>query len=236
MEMGEIHFEFCLRYSLRPKNELKYLFVKFNMKVCNNCNIEDSDDKFCKDRSLCKKCKAEKSKYYYEENKDIISITNRDYKNKYQRKYYNLNKDIIFQKEKERYKNDVNFRLSKIYRNRMNSYLKGSENDMKYLQCSLNDFKEIIEKQLDNNMNWDNQGILWELDHVIPVSIFNLEILEHRNVCFHWCNYKPILKHHNRTKSNKINENYILEHSLLTKTYNNLNYIDIYEFYKQIFK
>lgn len=48
-------------------------------------------------------------------------------KNEYQKDYYLQNKTVILQKEKDKYNNDVQFRLSKIYRNRLNSYIKGEK-------------------------------------------------------------------------------------------------------------
>lgn len=83
-------------------------------------------------------------------------------------------------------------------------------------------------------MSWENRTEIWELDHVIPVSKFNLEIQEHKDICFHWCNLKPISKSKNRTKSNKIFEKLIKEHQefcLSYKLLHNLHYINIHEFY-----
>lgn len=227
------------------------------MKKCNKCNIEKDDIEFYKNKGKCKDCisiynrnyirnedskelKKLSNKKYYEKNKDTISIQNREYKNQYQRQYYKNNKLVIFEKEKERYNTDVQFRLSKIYRNIMNSYIKGEKNNMKYLQCNLDEFIKFIEIQFVDNMTWDNQGDIWELDHILPVSKFNLEIPEYKNICFHWCNYKPIFKSDNKKKSNNLVEKIIQEHNDFTfnfkKENNQLNYINIYEFYKIYFK
>lgn len=225
------------------------------MKICITCNIEQDDSEFYTKRNQCKNCrsiynkkyirsdnskklKQLSDKKYYEMNKEAISAHNREYKNQYSQEYYNKNKKIIFEKEKQRYKNDVQFRLSKIYRNRMNSYIKGEKDNMKYLQCNLDEFIKFIEIQFVDDMNWDNQSEVWELDHILPVSKFNLEILEHKNICFHWCNYKPILKTDNKKKSNKLVDNIIKEHTdfaLFFIKENNqlLNYINIYDFYKE---
>jgi len=111
------------------------------MKKCNRCNIIQEDTNFYiikNGKSLhskCKKCcsiinkenqqkrnkdkKKEYNKSYYSEYKADISLQNREHKNAYQREYYKNNKNMIFEKEKDRYNNDIKFRLSKIYRNRL---------------------------------------------------------------------------------------------------------------------
>lgn len=129
------------------------------MKLCNKCEIIKDDECFylikngTKLHSLCKLCcsiknkenlknrdKSKKKLYdmdYDSENKDKISLQNRERKNNYQREYYQLNKAKIFEKEKLKYQTDIQFRLSKIYRNRLNSYIKGEKDNIKYLKCSL---------------------------------------------------------------------------------------------------
>jgi hypothetical protein len=168
-----------------------------------------------------------------------ISLQNREQKNSYQREYYQLNKDKIFEKEKERYNNNIQFRLSKIYRNRLNSYIKSENDNMKYLKCTLMELKNFIEVQFIENMSWNNKGDIWELDHVIPISKFNLELPEHVETCFHWTNLKPIYKSENRIKSNKIFEKIIKSHREFSFNYNKthkLHYIDIYNFFIFNFK
>lgn len=230
------------------------------MKLCNKCEIIKDDECFylikngTKLHSLCKLCcsiknkennknrdKSKKQLYnvgYYSENKVKISLQNREQKNNYQKEYYQLNKDKIFENEKVRYQTDIQFRLSKIYRNRLNSYIKGENDNIKYLKCSLIELQNFIEIQFENNMNWDNRSDIWELDHIIPISKFNLENQIHKETCFHWCNLKPILKSDNRQKSNKLFEDIIKTHHEFTLHYSklhNLDYIDIYEFYIQNF-
>jgi hypothetical protein len=53
-------------------------------------------------------------------------------------------------------------------------------------------------------MNWNNHGIYWEIDHIIPCSRFNLEDEEQQKQCFHYSNLQPLTKTENRQKSNNI--------------------------------
>lgn len=226
------------------------------MKKCNKCNIIQEDINFYiikKGKSLHSKCKTccsiinkenqktrnkekknEYNKKYYSKFKSEISLKNREQKNAYQRDYYHLNKNLIFEKEKDRYNNDINFRLSKIYRNRLTSYIKGENNIMKYLKCDLVELKSFIEIQFTQDMSWENKGTVWELDHVIPISKFNLENPKHIEICFHWCNLKPLYKLNNRKKSNKLIDKMIKTHqefSLNFSKIHKLHYSNIYNFY-----
>jgi len=46
--------------------------------------------------------------------------------------------------------------------------------------------KYYFETLFDNNMNWNNQSIYWQIDHRIPISWFNLENDEELKFA---CNY-----------------------------------------------
>jgi len=228
------------------------------MKACSRCLESKTDDKFYQIQknaksSLHSKCiscckiinkerqhlrdKSKKIAYnqaYYAANKEVINKNRRDKESDYAKTYYHTNKAVIREKEKERYHNDTQFRLSKIYRNRLNSYLKGDDKAKTYLAICLDDLKTFIECQFSEGMSWDNRCSVWELDHVIPISKFDLQVAEHKMVCFHWCNLKPIAKTDNKRKSNKLVSGLIQEHHLFCKEYANRHgapYIDIYEFY-----
>ena len=44
-------------------------------------------------------------------------------------------------------------------------------------------------------MNWENWGIYWEIDHIIPLN---------KGGTFHFSNTQPLTITNNRKKSNKI--------------------------------
>lgn len=174
------------------------------------------------------------NKLYYNINKETICLKRAESSREYARDYYRKNKELIFAKEKERYSKDVQFRLSKIYKNRLTSSIKGECKSVNYLGIGINQLQFFIESQFMENMSWENKGFLWELDHVIPISKFNLTLPLHRTVCFHWCNLKPISKKDNRRKSNKLIESAIKEHQIYCENVakqQEWSYIDIYKFF-----
>jgi len=49
-------------------------------------------------------------------------------------------------------------------------------------------------------MNWENHGKLWEIDHIIPITRFNLLDPEEQKKAFHFSNTQPLNWRENRKK------------------------------------
>lgn len=51
-------------------------------------------------------------------------------------------------------------------------------------------------------MNWNNYGIYWEIDHIIPKSLFNFSCTEDKEfqVCWSLLNLRPLEKSLNRQR------------------------------------
>jgi len=77
--------------------------------------------------------------------------------------------------------------------------LKKTKSSIKYLGCDINIFISHMEKKLTEGMTWDNIHI----DHIKPVSRFNLDIEEEFNKCCHYTNLQPLLAKDNLNKHNK---------------------------------
>jgi hypothetical protein len=62
-----------------------------------------------------------------------------------------------------------------------------------------------LEKQFKNGMTWENRGFNgWHIDHIIPISSFDLTDIEQQKICFHYSNLQPLWAKENILKSNKI--------------------------------
>jgi len=68
------------------------------------------------------------------------------------------------------------------------------------------ELKEHLEKQFDNNMNWENYGLYWTIDHIIPQSKLLFENFDDENFIKCWTldNLRPLEKIENIKKGNKI--------------------------------
>jgi len=141
-----------------------------------------------------------RKQYYllnYTKLKDAQAIWNSNNKEKikeYMKNYF-----------KDRYNNDLNFKLRISLRSRFKACILDKE-PFNYLNCSLDFFKKWIEFQFnqDSNLSWNNYGSYWHYDHVIPCASFDLTIEDNIHKCFHWSNFRPLNKVLNLQKSSKI--------------------------------
>jgi hypothetical protein len=156
----------------------------------------------------------EQSKEYYSSNKEKLLKKHTQYgkdnpevRRKATAKYLKNNSEYYKTYRKERYHNDPQFKLRITLGVRLNKALKThnkSTSVLNLIGCSINELKEYIEKQFNNGINWENHGIYWEVDHILPCDSFDLTNIEQQKQCFHYTNLQPLTKKHNRTKSNKI--------------------------------
>jgi len=72
------------------------------------------------------------------------------------------------------------------------------------LGCTIPEFIKYIESKFQPGMSWDNYGKEWHLDHIIPLSNFDLTNSEQFRKATHYTNYQPLWKVDNFKKSNKI--------------------------------
>lgn len=181
------------------------------MKVCKKCKIYKPVEDFCirnsnKDgrHTTCKKCKKEISKVEYNQDKEKhltrtrkYQEQNRDYFREKTNDHYHNNKEYYREWNRNKMKTDPIFRLKHSINALINHHLKRgkSKRSLEYLGCNMDEYKIHLENQFNENMNWDNYGLYWEIDHYHPLS---------KNGSFHYLNTRPLEIHLNRTKSDKI--------------------------------
>ena len=201
------------------------------MKICSKCNIEKTIDLFSKSKTTtwCKLCMNEYAKQYRTKNQDTIKekskiwydTTGRENKKLYDKKM----KESIRNYEKNRYHNDPEFRMKKILRTRLYKTMTGqksSKSIIKYIGIEIGEFKNWIEYQMTEDMSWENYGVYWEIDHVIPCKSFELSNEDQCHKCFHWSNMRPLLKTENMKKSDKVINSIIYNHNQVVKNYMSL--------------
>jgi hypothetical protein len=150
-----------------------------------------------------------KNKQYYINKQIQYGKDNPEVRRKATAKYLKSNPEYQNQYRKNRYNTDPQFKLRIILGNRLNEVLKKNKtyktsNIITLLGCTLDEVKQYLEKQFINGMSWENHGILWEIDHIIPCDSFDLTNIYHQQQCFHYTNLQPLDKTKNRIKSNKI--------------------------------
>jgi hypothetical protein len=201
------------------------------MKKCSKCKESKEKNKFSKNKnqndglqSYCKQCAKsyqkdnlhqwkdynkkhyqlnkeihnQRTKSYYENHKEDHNQRMKSYREKnpnYMKEWYSKNQEEYNQKQREKWNNNPVHRLKSNIRTRIYQAIKNkSESTFNLLGCPIEEYKLYLEQQFDKNMNWDNYGTYWEIDHTIPLS---------KDGSFHYTNTTPMIISENRKKSNK---------------------------------
>jgi len=96
-----------------------------------------------------------------------------------------------------RYRTNLKTKISASLRSRLIHSLKNNsklDSAINLLGCSINIFKHYLESQFKPEMNWNNHGKIWEIDHIKPCSSFDLTNIEQQKQCFHYTNMQPLFK------------------------------------------
>lgn len=126
------------------------------------------------------------------------------------RKYYNANKDILRERNKEYYKKwhsiprqrlrqNIATQIRIRLRKRMMSKTKQT---FEMLAFTLDELVKHIESLFLPGMSWDNYG-KWHIDHVIPDISFDYSDEEQFSLCWSLKNLQPLWAHDNLVKCGK---------------------------------
>jgi len=190
---------------------------------CKDCRKDYSDihkkEIKIKQHEFYEKNKTElliKNKEYRKNNIDTINIQRKEYRSKPEVKEHNN----IWRNNK--IKSDLRYRLRSLTQTRIKNCLKHNKlkSTVDYLGCDIEYLKYWLEFQFDKNMNWNNLGSYWEIDHILPVSIFNFEHENNINICFHWTNLQPLEKIENRQKSDNLLLHYYFNNIINVNRFN----------------
>lgn len=180
--------------------------------------------------SHCKKCIAIYRKKYistleYKKNfQDYMKKYSKTIKYKdYQKKYTSTEKfkeyKRTYQRSEKRRKyktayinkkkiNDPEYKLRRKLRERVRNLFRKDRNQgsaVRNLGCTILELKNHLESQFKPGMNWHNHGQFgWHIDHIKPLSKFDLNNEEQFLKAVHYTNLQPLWWRDNIIKSNKI--------------------------------
>jgi len=195
-------------------------------KTCDKCEInypinnyrKYSEDKFGK---TCKKClneldktrkknlrkkKAENTIAKCEKCQEEKTLTNFSKLKKFYKKKICIScypKFLSEQKTewcKKEHNTNMNYRIKKSLAARLRTVLVKNDSTMNYIGCNIQYLREWFEYNFTNEMNWDNYGSYWSIDHIIPVCKFNLTVEEEKFKCCNWSNMMPVTINFNSSK------------------------------------
>lgn len=169
-------------------------------------------NKAYKQRDYVKKRQKEFQKVWRQNNLNKTRVSNKKWRENNKQsvkvrgaKYYIENKERLGIRRRVRYATDINFRMRRILRVRFYMAIhrrSKTGSAVKDLGCSIEEFRTHIESKFKNGMSWSNYG-KWHIDHIIPLSSFNLtERSELLKAC-HYTNLQPLWAEDNLRKGHK---------------------------------
>ncbi len=129
----------------------------------------------------------------------------------YMKIWLKKNQKRLYLKRQERYKTDIAYHVACKCRHRIAMALsrraKGlskSDKTIKLLGCTFAELKCYIESKFTQGMSWQNVlDAKIHLDHIRPISSFNLLNHEEQLAAFNYMNLQPLWAHDNYVKSDK---------------------------------
>jgi len=221
-------------------NKLISLFIK-NRKICIECNNNKRRTKYGTDDiyrvNTIKKVLEFKQKKIIEKNKlKELELGIGNIKCKYCNEI----------KKKERFRHnrlkckdcereEPNSKIIRNVRSRIFSAIKNkSKHTIEYLGCNCNEYLNWILNNADD-YTFENHGKEWHIDHVIPISKFDLNNEEEQLIAFNWRNTMPLSCKENLEKNNKIIKEQIEQHYKKLVKYHLENKLDLPQVFIDLF-
>lgn len=192
----------------------KKLRKKIHNRFYRKLNIEKIKKQTKNYREANKDRIKKRDKAYYELNKDkkikqgkLYREANKETIKQKKKIYYKANKETIKQKKMVYLKTNIQYKLGTRLRIRLCNALKGnykSGSAVKDLGCSINELRKYLESKFEPGMSWDNYGFYgWHIDHIKPLSSFDLTDREQILKACHYTNLQPLWAKDNLSKANK---------------------------------
>ena len=163
-----------------------------------------------------------KEKYYIfhkkwqEENRDKYNEMQRDYVSKNIDKVRE-NKKRSYLKNKEKYRIRARVRdtkkrlfpevrLREAFSQSFRKALKDKKAGRKwetFVDYSLDELVNHLQSKFDSNMNWENYGLYWHIDHIKPMNLFDFTQPNSIKECWNLNNLQPLEARENIRKGKK---------------------------------
>ena len=177
--------------------------------VIREADLKALEEKIGSENTICKYCKEVKPKTRFRHNRKKCADCERD---------------------------EPMEKLKRLVRSRICGLLNKnkSKHTIEYLGCDADNYIKWLQFN-DSNYILDNRGVDWHIDHVIPLSKFNLEDEEEQLIAFNWRNTTALSPQENLSKNNKIIPEQIEEHLQKLIIYHEENNIELPQNYIDLF-
>lgn len=178
-------------------------------KICSDCHTEKALCEFNKNKQskdglhiYCKTCRSIRRRNYYLKNKTKELERNMQYRSTRKEQYIayavKVNRKQRETKPEAKLRHNIRNRIKRAFKG---NYQSGSA--IQLIGCSVEEVKKYLESQFLPGMSWENYGE-WHIDHIIPLSAFNLSNEEEAKKACNYKNLQPLWAKDNLEKSNKI--------------------------------
>lgn len=255
----------CENKAKRDKRVAYSATLQEGTKKCTTCLLEFSIDNFTFNRGDCASCKNKKRRDKYKYIPDLREQyikQSSDYKKKKteervkQRAYARKELDaqigednaickycgIVRGKSRFRHnrlkcreceRDDPHARLIRVTRVRILDCLhRKTEHLVEYLGCGSHQYKKWLEF---SNPEYVIGSGEWHIDHVIPVSKFDIDNKDNHMIMFNWRNTMPLIARENLVKNNKIIPIQIKQHILKLDEFHAQNNIEFPNIFRELF-
>ena len=187
-------------------------------KICKRCGLSLPADNFYKNKAskdglarLCKNCSHKVNRDWAANNPDKAKEQIAKWRQNnpgYDSDYYESNRDKKVAYTKQWKQNKISTDPYFAHCHKLDiyfgNYIRSIKNSINFFGCDITELIQHLESQFTPEMTWENHGIYWEVDHIIPRSSFDLSDEGQVKKCYHYTNLQPLTKLENRTKSNKM--------------------------------
>ena len=126
-------------------------------------------------------------------------------------------------------------KLKRVIRSRIISALtQKNKHTIEYLGCNTSEYLEWL---LNNEFGYtlENRGKEWHIDHIIPLSHFNLENEDEQQIAFNWRNTMALSAKENLSKNSKIIKSQIEQHYKNLLEYHKEKQLDLPQVFSDLF-
>lgn len=193
-------------------------------KVCVTCNEPKDLSLFGKSSRnkggvvpSCKECKNLQTRKWAKDNPEKARTAiqkwndlNLERKRAVQAEYRKSNSKSIREWERNALATNVGYKLRRNLRQRIRAALGGNTkvgSAVRDLGCDVDQFRSYIASLFQPGMTWENYGPRvgqWNIDHIMPLSKFDLQDKQHFILACHYLNLRPLWVIENMKKNTKI--------------------------------
>ena len=244
-------------------NREKYKALEINEDIQEECNICENQkpiSSFIKNRKICKDCNNNKRRTLYINNeeyrKKLIQLATSFKSKKALEKNKQKEEEIGIDNKKCSCCNSIKYKSSfrhnrlkckdcerdepldkfkRVIRSRIiTALIKKNKHTIEYLGCNTTEYLNWLLKN-DSGYTLENRGKEWHIDHVIPLSHFDLENEEQQLIAFNWRNTMPLSANDNLKKGMKIIKPQVEQHYKKLVEYHIENKLDLPQVFTDFF-